>query len=1031
LAHLVQSFTTTGDTRYLAYYYDILAVRDGQRPPPEAEDAALYWREVIAGRRPHQAPKAGTARNLMGDMQALAFTEAELASGRALLQVAERMQLTEKIAFAATQGLYERSTGEFVSEGRPDKGYAIELVHRADYEAARADLVAAAGQLRALALGRTQAVVDRTRHELERAIATAILVNLALVPLVFAVTVLMRRRVLIPIHDLAQVAEHHAKGEHNQRHGEQKAWVRELRMLGNAQDNMAQAVADELHRRDQTEVELKSARTQAEQAARTKASFLANMSHEIRTPMNAIIGMTHLAQQTVLSDHQRNYLDKIQGASQLLLRVINDVLDFSKIEASGMTLENVPVRLEDVVAQAFTLVRPLAQQKQLELLCEYADASLLAERGYLQGDALRLAQVLTNLLSNAIKFTHQGQVRLLVDASAPSDDAAHIARLELSVTDTGIGMTADQQSRLFQEFSQADDSTTRRFGGTGLGLAISQRLVRLMGGDVTVQSRVNQGSTFTVSLPLVVAAGSHHNPDLPAAAAQCRLLVVDDQADTRAAMLGQLHTLGVGRQAKLAGAASAAQAEAALQQAKERGEPIDLVLLDWVLPDGEGAAVIHRLRAVQPGVRIAVMSAYGAEDVREQAQQAGATPFLDKPVLPDDLRQLFTPRTAARVENQVASLQGLRVLLAEDNAVNQELAIELLTRRGALVEVVHNGLQAVERLAAAGPEAFDVVLMDLQMPVLDGLQATQRLRAQSRFDNLPIIAFTAHALAEESARSMAAGMQGYVTKPLNVTELVRVLKPYIGRSASSAATPGSGASALRPAKLGSVGSTAAGALGLAAAGETASPDVLRVVGIDTARALEHFDNSSALLLRTLSAFAKAYGPGIDAWRDWLDTEQWSELHRAAHTLQGLAGTVGATDLRELALNLERHSKAQDSAAARPALQLLQQALTELLTALDEALNPPSTDFTHTVGGELGLPPQQALRGLRELLEHSDSEAVDWWQTHRFALQQVLPPPLRRSVGLAIARFDFDEALHALNALNGQHATSALHLETLT
>jgi two-component system, sensor histidine kinase and response regulator len=940
LAHLVQSFTTTGDTRYLAYYYDILAVRDGQRPPPEADDAALYWREVIAGRRPSALPKTGTARNLMGDMQALAFTQEELASGRALLQVAERMQLTEKIAFAATQGLYERSTGEFVSEGRPDKAFAIELVHRADYEAARADLVAAGGQLRALALRRTQAVVDKTRQDLERAIASAILVNLALMPLVFAVTVLMRRRVLTPIHDLAQVAELHAKGEHKQRHGEQRGWVRELRILGNAQDKMAQAVADELHRRDRTEGELKSARAQAEQAARTKASFLANMSHEIRTPMNAIIGMTHLAQQTVLSDHQRNYLDKIQGASQLLLRVINDVLDFSKIEASGMTLENTPVRLEDVVAQAFSLVRPLAQQKQLELLCEYADASLLAERGCLQGDALRLAQVLTNLLSNAIKFTHEGQVRLLVDASPPSDDPTRPARLELSVSDTGIGMTAQQQSRLFQEFSQADDSTTRRFGGTGLGLAISQRLVRLMGGDVTVQSRVNQGSTFIVSLPLVVAVGEHSANHLPVAAAQCRLLVVDDQADTRAAMLGQLHTLGVGRLAKLAGAASAAQAEAALLQAKARGEPIDLVLLDWVLPDGEGAAVIHRLRAAQPNVRIAVMSAYGAEDVREQAQQAGASPFLDKPVLPDDLRQLFLPRAATRVENQVASLQGLRVLLAEDNAVNQELAIELLTRRGALVEVVHNGLQAVERLAAAGPDAFDVVLMDLQMPVLDGLQATHRLRAQSRFDAVPIVAFTAHALADESARSLAAGMQGYVTKPLNVTELVRVLKPYIGRSASAVSAPPSAAAALRPTTANKAGATpSAAAPGLARARDNTNPEFLRVVGIDIERALSHFDNSNALLMRTLSAFAKAYGPGIAAWRDWLDTEQWSELHRAAHTLQGLAGTVGAVGLRALALNLERHSKAHDADAARPALLLLQQALHELVAALDEALHP--------------------------------------------------------------------------------------------
>jgi signal transduction histidine kinase/DNA-binding response OmpR family regulator/HPt (histidine-containing phosphotransfer) domain-containing protein len=934
LANLVQSFTTTADTRYLSLYYAILAVREGQQEPPSADDPVLYWRQLIASRQPYRPPEAEHARTLIAAMEALSFPAHELASARRMLAVAARMQAIEKVAFAATQGLYDRATGEFVSDGRPDRSYAIELVHTAEYERAHADLVGAAAELRNLALQRTQAVVDATRRELERAIASAIAINLALVPLLWAVILLMRRRVLAPIARLAHLAEQHARGDHSGRLGRQTTWVRELALLARAQDRMAQAVDDELRRRDATERELEAARAQAEQAARAKSSFLANMSHEIRTPMNAIIGMTHLAMQTELSRLQRGYLDKVVGASRVLLALINDVLDFSKIEAGGMTLERAPMRIEDVVAQSFALVRPMAQLKQLELVCDYVDPSLLGERAFLQGDALRLAQVLTNLLSNAIKFTPAGQVSLSVDAAPPlRQTGADRPTLILTVSDTGIGMTPEQQSRLFREFAQADESTTRRFGGTGLGLAITRRLVGLMGGTIEVDSRPAEGSRFTVRVPLELASNPAPKPasdELPESARRMRLLVVDDQEGTRAAVLGQLHRLGLGRSGRLAGAADAGEAQARLAAACAGGQPFDLVLLDWVLPDGQGSEVIARLRQIQPNLRIVVMSAYGSDEVRARALELDAGPFLDKPVLPEDLRELFVPHRAPAGSETDAEvrLDGLRVLLAEDNEMNQELAVELLGRRGARVELVNNGLQAVERLAADGPAAFDVVLMDLQMPVLDGLQATLQLRRQPRFDNLPIIAFTAHALAEERARSLAAGMQGYVTKPLQVPELLRVLRPYLGRGDAAEARP----------------RAVSTAIDVQAAPASARADGIPALpGIDVERALGHFDHSAALFLRTLRAFVKTYGSGLASWGAWLSGGHYADLERAAHTLQGLAGTVGAFELRELALRVERQAGVRDAAQVGALLPALQDVLARLISDLDGALQGSKTD----------------------------------------------------------------------------------------
>ncbi|MDP1534844.1 MAG: response regulator, partial [Rubrivivax sp.] len=487
---------------------------------------------------------------------------------------------------------------------------------------------------------------------------------------------------------------------------------------------------------------------------------------------------------------------------------------------------------------------------------------------------------------NAVKFTPSGQVRLRVDSQPAAPESADRMTLVLSVLDSGVGLDEAQLAKLFNEFTQADSSMTRRFGGTGLGLAITRRLVELMGGRIDVQSQPGVGSCFTVSLPLQLESAPA-SAALPGVTA-LRVLLVDDMADTRASMLGQLRMLGIGRDGALACANGAAEAFAALAQARDQRAAFNLVLLDWVLGDGDGGATLARMRAEQTGLRVVVVSAYGSDAVRAQARAGGASDFLSKPVLPDDLRRLFRAdddlaRAAIELTDGQDRLDGLQVLLVEDNALNQELACELLRLRGASVDVAHNGLEAVERLAASAVDAYDVVLMDVQMPVMDGITATRRLRALPRLNALPVLAMSAHVMAEEQQRCQAAGMQGHIAKPIDPAALYRTLARYVRRPQA----PVAGQAA-------------------AAASVDGWPDI---PGFDMLAARRHVDGNRSLWERAVRAFAVTCGEGLGHWRTWAEAGQWAELRRSAHTLQGLAGTVGASAMRGPAQALEEQAGA--------------------------------------------------------------------------------------------------------------------------
>ena len=870
LRRLVSAYTATADPRYLLYYYDVLAIREGSKPPPVVDDHGLYWEDVIAGRRPHQLPAGQKGVSLVQRMQALDISEDELQGLRRVLEASERLKKTEQIAFAATQGLYDRDHQAYVSDGEPDLKFAGELVHSPRYEAQSADLARAVANLSLATDARTAAARVQAATQLERYIIMTLGVDLALLPALLLGLYAMQSRLLQPITRLDQVAHQLARGNYDARAGGRQKWAEELDTLATTLNTMAHAVQDDISQRARVQAELREARDQAEAATRAKSMFLANMSHEIRTPMNAIVGMTHLALQTPLSAQQRDYLGKVQSASAMLLGVINDILDFSKIEAGKLKLELAPMRIDDVVNDAMMMVRQPAQDKGIELRCEFASPEILGEQGLIHGDDLRLGQVLTNLLSNAVKFTERGHVTLRVRFLAWQADAA---TLQIEVEDTGIGMSEEQMSLLFSEFTQADGSTTRRYGGTGLGLSITRRLILLMGGDIQVESKPGRGSCFRLTLPVEPA----------------RLLG------------GALH------------------------------------------PDP------HR-------------------------------------AVPHDERQ---------------RLDGLRVLLVEDNALNQQLASELLSRQGAEVTVAVHGQAALDRLRAPGA-AFDVVLMDLQMPVMDGYQATRLMREDPALRTLPVLAMTAHAMLEERERCLELGMQNHLSKPLDPATLYAALRPFCRAGKPPTAGP----------RLAEVAPELSG--------------WPRVPGLEVGQVLTHFAGDASLFAQTVLAFAEHAQSVLALLPDALSRQAWPEVHREAHTLKGLGRTLGHADLSEQARVLEAAASQVDGPArsqpgAQPAtsdLAAIEPAATPLLETLRTLLSDirrMDADLRACVQGGAATAPASAsldagmMTRLSQLVAESDGQALSLWQRHRTAFAGGLPPTVFARLDDALARCDFDAA----------------------